>query len=83
MSKYDSLCEDCFKIEEILCLRLKEKKWINMIISFILSIIFYNFETCKSNLYYEKCSLQNATHFAILGVDKTYTIVEAFNLAID
>lgn len=51
-----------------------------MIISFICSILFYNFETCKNELYYEKCVLKDATHFGILGVDKNYTIVEAFEL---
>lgn len=51
-----------------------------MFISFICTIIFYNFETCKNELYYEKCSLKDATHFGILGVDKTYKIVEAFEL---
>jgi len=51
-----------------------------MLISFIFSIIFYNFKTFRNLLYYEKSFLKDSTHFGILGVDKTYTIVEAFEM---
>lgn len=80
MNKYDFLCEDSFKIEEIRCLKLKQKNLIDLFISFICSLIFYNFQTCKNDLYFEKCNLRDATHLGILGVDKTYSITEVYEL---
>ena len=74
------MCEESFRIEQIICLKLKQKNLLDLLISFIFSIIFYNFPSCKNELYYEKSNLKDATHFGIFGIDKTYTIEKAFEL---
>lgn len=80
--KSDKQCEDFFKINEIVCLQKKKMNSIDALVALLCSVFFYKFPMCKSDIHYEKCNLNEATHFGIFAADKSYSIVEAYEVSL-
>jgi cation-transporting ATPase 13A3/4/5 len=73
------MCEPSSKIEKIIGLRVSNYKVLIFILLNFLTLFFINllviwYQKLKMKLIYEKCGVNEATHFGILGTDNYFYI---------